>query len=740
MPLFSLVTGVVLVIFVATVTFRGQTLSGGPLVLLGVLPFVAAVADLIRVTRRSSHRATQPSVSDGDSETVPSVEELQRWVEDKSDELAARERRIHSQALALQHWMQFPDVIDLSQSDSGAARNSDDLQPKVTQPNDTWLKPADAVDPMAIHDRELFSLVESKTQELFEKIKQDHYRKSDGVGKSFDLVAIQQDVRGLIADVAAIYRPNEADPLLQTNIESLARATGRASLRLLVALENLPGGIHQYDFVTIYQVVGKAVRTYGMYKSAKPYLDVASNLYAAGRLLSATNPLTLAAWWAASRATTYGASRIGQHLIDQQAVGLIRQLVEIVAIEVASLYSPMIRYRDVNWIYGVELVHLASELAIDDFTRAEAIREVASLQLPDEYARVSLLRHLASGSTSRPDRYAPSEVLSVADRMRIAERLERFVLSHVVSKDQRGASHWKIERWQSAASNRLDIQFRAVQLDASPVEQRKSCVWSLAAYLLEHADMEVDMIWDQLEKTSCWESSDKASQQQWRDEILSDPPYLYHWPMVDPKQALAETFLHDLVQLAAQTPMHSPAPMHSGHDIPVDEPVLIPPSAALEIVSVTAYYLRQDAEAATKRFHEKRLQSLLTNCTQSISPSLSPEATHALQWISQAKPIRWIYGDAKFESPRGEAAGWIALIDDRLVGFLIEPETSGQTFRTRVVWNCTWAEAKIKRVSGYVRDECQLSAGGSQPMRCTIAGSILRGYEAYFDALLKSAN
>ncbi|MEM6366002.1 MAG: hypothetical protein AAF745_16355, partial [Planctomycetota bacterium] len=413
-PIYSLVTGVLVGCVMIVAATLGRPLPAAGMAAIALLPISAAIVDAVRL------RPPQVDSPDG--------QQMNEWLRDQASALAIRESKLQDRALALQQWMQFPDAMRFSPGSADHSRQDDHSGASTTDAT---------TDPMAKHDQQLLALIESKTQTLFQNIKQDAYRRDETKTggetiKTFDVARGRSDLIELISDVAAIYRPDETSPLLRTNVEAVSRATGRAALRFLVAVERLPGGLSEYDFHTVYSLVTRAVKTYGVYKSAKPYLDVASGMLFAGRIASSTNPLSLVAWWAASKATTYGASRLGEHVIDQQAVGLIRQLVEIVALEVASIYSPMVRYRDVHWIYGVELVHLASELSLSDRAKLEAMKQLATLNFRDEYGRVSLMRQLAGGFSSRPATYSPANSLAADQRMAIAERLEAFLLSFVI--------------------------------------------------------------------------------------------------------------------------------------------------------------------------------------------------------------------------------------------------------------------------------------------------------------------
>ncbi|MEM0927434.1 MAG: hypothetical protein AAGJ83_15415, partial [Planctomycetota bacterium] len=388
---------------------------------LGILPLAASLVDAVRLIRLPGKAP---------SRLPEDRAEVQDWITERADELLAKEKTLQSLSLSIQQWLQFPPVIDFRDPDEIERHRSAVLPTRTALGGESSEA---GRDPMSEQDRQLVELIDSKTRDLFERIKRDAFRKEvDGV-KSLDLVAVRSDVIALVSAVTAIYRPDDPDPFLKTNAEAVSRAIGRCSLRMLVLAEQLPGKISSYDFQSIYQFIRRGVQAYGAYRAAKPYLDIASGLWFAGRLASATNPVTYVAWWAATKATTFGASKLGGHVIDQQAVGLIRQLVEILSLEVASIYSPQVRYRDIHWVYAVELVQLFSEVKASDSARLAALQQISTLNLLDEFGRMALLRQLSLGVSRLPVDYQPSRSLPASDRLMIAERLETFLMEHVLT-------------------------------------------------------------------------------------------------------------------------------------------------------------------------------------------------------------------------------------------------------------------------------------------------------------------
>lgn len=721
LPLYSLASGVIVAIVLMVVALSGAPIPNIGLGALGLLPLAAALVDAVRL--KTKYASGRPNRDDGAgqggaNQTTPQSE-LQEWLIEKAESLAAQEQELNARALSLQQWMQFPDAIDFKNTDPS----------RRPPPSETPEISVD--DPMARHDRELLELVEAKTRELFDSIKQDAYRKEIGDRKVFDNEQIRGDLVALVSDVVAIYRPGETAPLLKTNVDAVSRAVGRASLRLLVAVESLPGGLASYDFQSIYNVVMRAVKTFGLYKSARPYIDVASNVLFAGRIVSSTNPLTLVAWWAASKATTYGASKLGAHVLDQQAVGLIRQLVEIIAIEVASIYSPMVRYRDVHWIYGVELVHLASELAISDSARVAAMKQLSALNLRDEYGRVSLLRHLADGSTSRPSDYQPAQSLSASDRKIVAERLEAFLLTYVLDDKKNRPQKATIDAWQTSAADRLEIQFRVGHVDVSPEEQTERAICALASFALQHFGDDPEPAIGRLKLTQTFNAIDSSSRARLVREIQAEPPFLYHPPSLDPDGDICKRFLADLIHLAASG--RKPPELLVAGPRANDTAVELVSWSGEEAIRVTAYFMRADADELIKQYRQRDAAQLLG---QSNPASLSPEIATALHYLlgrtGAEQGVRCVFSDATLSTDDQPVA--LARIGSSLICFRLQGDADRATASLTVLCRCDLGQATIEKVSGYVRSDCRVTFPNATTV--LIPGSALAGYDAYFAGLL----
>ena len=152
-----------------------------------------------------------------------------------------------------------------------------------------------------------------------------------------------------------------------------------------------------------------------------------------------------------------GGKKIGKRTLDGYLLSLVRQTLGIVAWETASIYDRTSRYRDPEWVYGVELAHLVSKFPLTRDTLREALRELGTLSLRSSYDRIFLYRCVAQHVSPKPERFAQSELLAEETRGQIAERLREFVHKHLgEAKDKRVAS------WRKGLAKRLGMDFEPV--------------------------------------------------------------------------------------------------------------------------------------------------------------------------------------------------------------------------------------------------------------------------------------
>lgn len=719
-PLLSLLAGVIVFASCSVLLLTGYDLSSGGALALGGGPLVAAVVDVVRLLPRSRTKLKE-ELAAGDSE---SSADLEQFLQDHADELTAREAQLTEQSLLLQQWLQFPDALDWNRQSSNDPSLIDHAQ-------------AVKADPLAKHDAELNQLIDDKTHELFEDIRNDVYRTEKGGVKVFDYARIRADLYRLLSDVVAIYKPGEQDFLLQTNLEASTRAIGQASLRLMVAAESLPGNVWQYNFQTIYDMVSRAVKAFGYYKTAKPYLDIASSVFYAGRFASGASPITLAAWWAASKATTYGASRLSEHVINEQAIGLIRQLVEIFAVEVAAIYSPRVRYRDPQWIYGVELVHFASQVPLPPEVRLAALGELGKLSLRAEYGRVSLMKQLAGGASSRPDRYMPAESLSQQDRVIVAQQLEQFVTKHLLKASVQQVSSEQLHHWFAEVAERLQIAIKKWGHELSDQEQVVAACQTLLAFRLEFFGEEAAEAIKQLSGSKTLNELSPKKREQWEAEGLTEPPFFFAPPPLPPDAEICEHWFNDLLAMVPPLP---PAATQIGElelsselEIRAGADFLLRRWLGEDAMLQAAYFLRKDAKQIQTRYQEASQQKVFQHCQH---PAVDGKAIPAVLFLQQQLSgddvtAHYQCSENQTDDDRPVAEGFLTQLGDRLVAYQISAASDDPAHQVlHIIATAKREDVKVAKQSGYVRSSCQVTFPNDSSV--TLVGGAFSSYETFF--------
>jgi hypothetical protein len=309
-------------------------------------------------------------------------------------------------------------------------------------------KPPDELQKLSEQDRLVRQLLEKEAERVYEKIRRNGYT----VNGKVDLNAIREEAMAMIQQVARIYNPDSQNPLLETSFDQLARAASRICLHVLVLLEQLPVSVQHYNANRLYGYIQKAIASYGVYQKASPWLAYATRGMYAGRMLSATNPVTLGAWWLATELGKRGAQKVVENVVNRQAVATLHDLVTVIGVEVAGIYGTGFRQRDAGWVFGAELVELIHCFPISGETLRNGLRQITALPLRSEYDRIYLYRCLAD-HRSVGLQLADPAMLTREEREIIARNLEAFFSKHV-----HGTTEANLKKWQDGFERRFDLR------------------------------------------------------------------------------------------------------------------------------------------------------------------------------------------------------------------------------------------------------------------------------------------
>jgi hypothetical protein len=388
---------------------------GALLIALGTLALASFVLRLVEMRQLRLPRRRSGDADDDDS----------HFLEQRRQALREQERRLELRELRVARRMRVHQLAD----DDGY------IDLLESHPSDAQLGE------LVETDRQLITLIEAESQLAFERVLENRYATADGV----DSALIFRDVVAFVDKVARLYRPGTDHPLLETDIELVAKSASSTALHLLVVIDGLPIDLKSYNTATLYRLIRRSASYYGTYKAIRPYLDYGLQALHAARLALGANPLAVGATWVAGKLTGHGAKVVTEQLLQRQALQLLHDFVRVIGFEAAMVYGGQFRHRDVNWVLGAELVNLELSRGQDLGGRDAALADLTRLALRHEFDRVLLLRHLGTARALDVDRVRPAVVLTQRERDAVASRLAQHCLDTGVDLDADAVARWRAQ-------------------------------------------------------------------------------------------------------------------------------------------------------------------------------------------------------------------------------------------------------------------------------------------------------
>lgn len=496
------------------------------------------------------------------------------------------------------------------------------------------------------NDRAVRQILEVEAERVYEKIRRNGYTLEGRV----DAVAIRDEAMELIKKVARIYQPDSQFPLLETSFEQLARAASRICLHTLVLLERLPVNVQQYNINTLYGYIRKAVVGYGVYQKATPWLTYLSRGIYAGRMVAATNPAALGAWWLATELGKRGAQKMVEGAVDRQAVSVLHDLVTIIGVEAAGIYGTGFRQRDPAWILGTELVELMHCFPVSGESLKSGLQKVTALPLRSEYDRIYLYRCLASHRSAGLHLADPA-MLTREEREAVAGQLEQFHLAHI-----HGANASNVKRWRDGFERRFDLRLKLDpaerQTTSSQEQQIRQSLRSLVTFLRHVMSLD-DAALESAARTFNTLTMLPESQ---RDSVLNESvlrrvEHAFEPPELDPASEVTQTFLNDLANCSA---------------VP-DQP----DADAEQLIAETFGYFRRPRKEAETAIAGAWKQKLRWHCHRpELAEEISSEAARVFfscrlpgeqmvfaygglsrrrNAVAEALPNHWLFGTESFD-------------------------------------------------------------------------------------------
>ncbi|MEM0897319.1 MAG: hypothetical protein AAGJ79_10565 [Verrucomicrobiota bacterium] len=340
--------------------------------------------------------------------------------------LDSRRADMEKVLMAYAEWMEFPDFDEVRDT--------------------SWNAPAKTA-----RDAEVAALLETEADQFLRRMSEGAFQ-TDG---QFSPKLLLLDLWDFTEKVARIYNPDSPKPLLETNLADLLKSINRASIQIILLLEEIPLiDIKEWNLRQVSDGVRKATKAAQTYKDLEKYINPLKYVWQGSKVLLASNPITAAGWIIGSNLAIEGGKKLGKRAADAWVLSFVRQTLGIIAWETASIYDRTHRFRNPEWVYGIEVAHLMSEFPLEPKSLRAALKEIGNLALSSTYDRIFLYRCVAQHVSPKPERFVDIDLLAEENRQAIADRLNTFAGKQVGPPEER-----KLRKWQKDVGKRLSVPF-----------------------------------------------------------------------------------------------------------------------------------------------------------------------------------------------------------------------------------------------------------------------------------------
>ncbi len=700
-----------LLVWGVAILCREELGSGGVSVLLaaGALALGGALLFRLKLTGERDELERLRAGVNGERELIDA---LRKSVDDDVHGFENRRKEFEQRLMTYHEWMEFPKL-------------------------DEWSSLQRAPQEIDDRDRLMIAKVQEAADRVLEGFRTDRFSENG----RFEPRLLVNDMAEFVADVARVYQPQAKEPLLETSLEKLLKATNHISLQLLFQLEQLPFNLKDYSLARAYDHFKTASKLHSVYKSVSPYLPYANYTWQLGRLVLGANPIVTGTWILGSEIVRRTGFKVSKVYMDRYTLKLTGEAIRVVANEAAMIFDDDFRYRDASWIYGLELVEMVHFFPLSRETLQVALCEIGNLPLRNSYDRIFLYRCLALGRSPQPQAFVKASVLTMDQRREIAERLERFFRHHL-----HGRRADRVAEWSAAAGERLGmaLQVGAPRSGVESEEAVSDALASLSSFLFGVKETPVELAGPLLEGTRIASLLEEPTRRRLIDALLAAPAMFFDYPNLDPENPLVAIYFGDLATLETR-------------DRPGD-------LQGLWAIREAADYFRLDR----KIFEPALFQAYGRHYAVDLLPG-SPEQTISsdlamglIRTLHPGETPLFIFPRAGIEEAQGvlgirlpgmdmgHPVRWLVGTPMRLfvleVDDVLEPDDFN---RHRVIWTlhaerCASGQVSLERCRGLVKSGCLIRGGewtgagidnaGPDSPGLSIPDSAKR-QDAYFDPL-----
>ncbi len=363
-----------------------------------------------------------------ENEAEDLVEVARQAIRSEAARLDSKRADLEKVLMAYGEWMEFPDG---------------DLLRIIEWGDEAHLK----------NDEKIGELLQQESDAMLVRFSEGKYW-TDG---KFETRSLLLDLFGFMENTARIYNPDSERPILETNLEALLKAVNRASLQVILLLEEVPlFDVKEMNLRKVSDNIRKASKVYKKYEDLQPYLEPVRYLWQGGKFLLTSNPLLAAGWIAGSELIWKGGKKLGKKAMDTYLLSLMRQSLGILAWETAGIFDQTHRYRSPDWVYGIELAHMLSQFEQTKEAVKAGFQELGALPLRSSYDRVFLYRCLAQHTDPKPGQFTQPDLLSEKNRKQIFHQLVEFFESNVVGEIDE--TEKAVITWKEGIAQRLRME------------------------------------------------------------------------------------------------------------------------------------------------------------------------------------------------------------------------------------------------------------------------------------------
>ena len=285
--------------------------------------------------------------------------------------------------------------------------------------------PAAATVPANDIDQRLADLIRQRCDRVWRGIKEKRYwRQVNGKTVGPDLGAIGREIEGVVREVAGLYHQDRDDPVMEARLGDIV-LTSRSVLGELLQIARLVPVVDlpAQSLATVkkrleqIQQVRKAYQFYARYRRV---IDVGST---ATRVALGMNPVTLVAWWVGGEALRFAGAHVAKKYVDAWLRDALESSVALVYEHVARIYDPGRVPLSADYTALVAALDVHRRIPGVDHNRRLLLDRILRAPIPDEFAKLALLRALADDGVPDAADAVDLRSLPPAKRQAITERL-----------------------------------------------------------------------------------------------------------------------------------------------------------------------------------------------------------------------------------------------------------------------------------------------------------------------------